>query len=307
MRIPDHADHDRLDRWLATLARITRGEARRRIEQGAVRVDGRRCRIASRIVGPGARLGLERAEPARPPGKQPVVLFRDEYLAVVDKPPGMPVQPTRASVHGTLEEWLLDQAGISYAAFHHRLDRDARGLLAVAIHRDANRGLAAAFAGRTAERRYRVLVNGLPASDSGQWRHIEGLRLGRRTAGPWTEPEAGEHGAAQGDSAAGHPSRRTGREMLASWTLSERRGPHSLLVVRLHTGRTHQVRLQAAAEGLPVVGDRLYGLREDVDLRLQAFALGLAHPVTGAALSWELEEPPEWGGEPGPARQRTGR
>ena len=82
--------------------------------------------------------------------------------------------------------------------------------------------------------------------------------------------------------------------MLSGWSLVEERGPHGLLVARLKTGRTHQLRLQAAAEGHPIVGDRMYGFGEAVGLRLQAFALGLDHPVTGEGMVWELEEPQSW-------------
>lgn len=274
MRIPDEAPSDRLDRHLARLAGLSRAEARRRIEAGGVFVEGRRCRVASRRVGPGASIRIESEAPRAVEG-EPAWVFRDRWLAVVRKPPGMPVQATRASVADTLEAWLHAQPEVRYVALHHRLDRDARGLLAVALDREANRGLAAAFAQRTAVRRYRMLVHGSPAGGAGQWRHREGRRGDARTAEPWS-PD-GE-----------------GREMLSGWSLVEERGPHGLLVARLKTGRTHQLRLQAAAEGHPIVGDRMYGFGEAVGLRLQAFALGLDHPVTGEGMVWELEEPQSW-------------
>jgi len=273
MRIPDDSAPDRLDRQLARLAGISRAEARRRVELGSVFVDGRRCRVAARSVGPGAVLRLER-EATRLPDGEPGFVFRDRWFGVVRKPAGMAVQPTRASVEGTLEAWIRARSGIAYVALHHRLDRDAQGLLAVALHRDANRGLAAAFAQRTAVRRYRMLVHGAPAGGAGEWRHREGRRGAVRCAAPWDGP---------------------GREMLSSWSLIEDRSPHSLLEARLSTGRTHQLRLHAAAEGHPIVGDRLYGFGEAGGLRLQAFALELEHPVTGEGMGWELEEPAQWG------------
>jgi 23S rRNA pseudouridine1911/1915/1917 synthase len=275
MKIPDDAASDRLDRRLAALQGLSRAEARRRIEEGAVYVDGRRCRIASRQVGPDVAIRLEGAVAPRPVGGEPGWVFRGDSFAVVSKPPGMPVQATRASALGTLEAWLRDQPGVGYVALHHRLDADARGLLAVALDRGANKGLAASFSQRTAVRRYRMLVHGTPAGGAGEWRHREGRRGQVRTAEPWT--------------ARGH-----GREMISSWRLAEERDLHGLLEARLQTGRTHQLRLQAAAAGHPIVGDRLYGFGEAGGLRLQAYALALEHPVTGEGMSWELEEPEGW-------------
>ena len=206
--------------------------------------------------------------------------YRDDQLAILWKPPGMAVQATRGSVHGTLEAWLREQRRVRYCAFHHRLDRDARGLLAVALHRSANRGLAEAFSQRTVRRRYRILVHGRPVGEEGSWRHRERVEGRDRSAQPWTDDGKG-------------------REMSARWSLLEQRGSRSLLEVQLATGRTHQIRLQAAAEGLPVVGDRLYGFGERSGLRLQAFSLELAHPVTGEAVACVLEEPSDWLRGPG--------
>ena len=82
--------------------------------------------------------------------------------------------------------------------------------------------------------------------------------------------------------------------MRLRWTAGERRGMHSLLTLQLHTGRTHQVRLQCAAQGHPIVGDPRYGFGEAGGLRLQSCCLSLDHPVTGEELSWELKEPADW-------------
>ena len=275
MKIPEPSPSHRLDRRLADLEGLSRSEARHRIEDGAVFVDGRRCRVASTRVLPGAAIRLERQEAPRRVEGRPEWIFRDDHFAVVRKPPGMPVQATRASVTGTLEAWLRDQPGVRYVALHHRLDADARGLLAVALDRVANRGLAACFSQRTAVRRYRMLVHGTPPAGAGEWRHREGTRGQARTAEPWTVD--GE-----------------GREMISSWRLAQERDLHALLEARLHTGRTHQLRLQAAAAGHPIVGDRLYGFSEAGGLRLQAFALALEHPVTREPVGWELEEPEGW-------------
>ena len=278
--VPADGEPDRLDRWLPNLLGISRGAARRLIDAGGVYVDGARCRVQSRTVGPGARLravdGADRAaKQAR--GKAlrepPAVVFRDRSLLVVDKPAGMPSQASRSTVHGTVERWARDLDGVGYVALHHRLDTHARGLLALAIHRDANKGLAAAFRERTASRRYRAWVRGVVDGDEGNWHH-------------------GYH--QEGRTRSAVPPREGLPDMRSSWRVAERGDDRTLLEVKLETGRTHQIRLQTAAAGHPILGDRWYGAGEPGGLRLQAFALELPHPVTGQPLSWELPPPADW-------------
>jgi len=188
----------------------------------------------------------------------------------------MPTQSTRRGAEGTLEHWLRQQEGVEYTAFHHRLDAAAQGLICAALDRGANKSLARAFRERLARRSYRALVHGAPVGDRGEWHHLGVERRGRRQAVPWQPRTRGE-------------------EMRARWEAHGRRGPHSLVTVDLETGRTHQIRLQAAAEGHPIVGDHLYGFGEPGGLRLQACELELEHPLTRERMGWSLEEPAGWG------------
>lgn len=205
----------------------------------------------------------------------PEWVWRDQWLGVVSKPPGVPVQRSRRGIEGTLEAWLAADPDVGYSALHHRLDAAAQGLVAIALDRKSNSGLAAAFRNRTAVRLYRVLVHRGPVGEEGVWEHAEGTDRGERVALVPGAPGAG-------------------RPMRSSWRLVERRRTKALLEIRLHTGRTHQIRLQAAAEGCPVVGDVPYGFGEAGGLRLQAYHLALKHPVTSEPLSWELPEPEGW-------------
>ena len=272
--VPAGSAPDRLDRWLPALTELSRTRARKAIDAGGVYVDGKRCRTQSRLVGPGCRLRVIWSDaPPASVGPEPVLVFRDPHLVIVDKPAGVPCQATRVSVHGTVERWVAGQPRVDYVALHHRLDRPAQGLLAVGVSRDANRGLARAFAERLAVRRYRALLAGALEGE-GVWEHRFVEEGSDRRAEPW-----------EGE----------GVPMRSSWRAVERIGPHTLVEVRLETGRTHQIRLQAAAAGAPIVGDRRYGRAEPGGLRLQAFALDLPHPVTDEPLSFVLDPPGDWG------------
>ena len=274
-RVPDDGLADRLDRWLPRLLEVSRGEARRLIDAGGVYVDGKRCRVQSRTVGPGVALRCRQdaAEVAAraAKGPQPVIVHRDDALLVVDKPPGMPTQASRTTVYGTVEAWARALPGVQYVALHHRLDRDARGLLALAIDRSANKGLAQAFGERLATRRYRARLEGDVDGDAGVWQHSL-IERGRSRRAERFSPKRG-------------------KGMRSEWTVLDRGEGTTLVEVVLQTGRTHQIRLQARAVGHPVVGDKLYGTPARGGLRLQAFALALPHPVTGEDLSFELPVP----------------
>ena len=206
----------------------------------------------------------------------PRVVYRDRVLVVLNKPPGMPTQATRQGSAGTLEEWLRAQDGVNYSAFHHRLDAAAQGLVCAALDRSANSSLARSFRQREAKRTYRALVHGRPRTTEGRWHHLGRRRGARRIAVRYAQGAPGE-------------------EMIARWAMLEARPPYSLLEVQLETGRTHQIRLQASAEGHPILGDPVYGFAESGGLCLQACALSLRHPMSGDWMSWDLAEPGRWG------------
>ena len=272
--LPPDFTPDRLDRALAALASISRGEARRRIEVGGVYVNGSRCLRLSAEVGPGAEIesvpgAVEASERGRAilAATPPEVIFRDRCIAVLNKPPGLPVLATRQALLGTLESWIREQ-GPRYVAFHHRLDREAQGLIVAAIDKSANRELAAIFSERRARRSYRVLVEG----------HLEG-------EGVW------EHGLVKRGGERRAVKAGVGKLMRSRWRVLENLGDRTVVEVRLETGRTHQIRMQTAAEGHPIVGDRLYGTADPGGLRLQACRLELPHPTRKGWLSYSLPDP----------------
>lgn len=246
---------DRLDRLLARHTPLSRQRARNAVEQGGVRVDGARADSPWQRVGEGAVVEV-RTVPA--PDRAPALpeRYRDRWLLVVDKPAGLPSQPSREGgrlhVHGVLS------ARERYVGLHHRLDTPASGLLLLTLDPSANAGLARAFQERSIRRLYLAVVLGDPGPD-----------------GRWDAPLDGEPASTR-------------------WTRIGQGGGASVLLVSLDTGRTHQIRRHAAEAGHPLLGDRRHGGaagRAAPRLALHAVALGLAHPVTGEPLRVRSEIP----------------
>lgn len=272
--VPDEVAGTRLDRFLATLPEIgSRAVAERLLEGGGVLVDGRARAKSHRLAG-GEELEFEPPQaPASglvPEQLDLVVPYEDEHLLVVDKPAGLVVHPAPGHATGTLVHGLLahdveggeepDRPGIV-----HRLDRDTSGLLVVARSPEAHRRLQALVQERALTREYLALVAGRPRSQRGT---IE-APIGRDRHDPLRHSLDTD----------------TPRDAVTHFEVAELLRAHTLLHVRLETGRTHQIRVHLAAIDLPVAGDPLYGRPGDLGLErqfLHAARLAFAHPFTGA-------------------------
>ncbi len=215
--------------------------------------------------------------PAHPASGPPfTIAFQDEHVIVVDKGPGVVVHPARGHREDTLAQLLAPllagQAGASgdggvdaeRRGIVHRLDRDTSGLMVFARTDQAHRRLQAALADRLIEREYLALVEGCPPSRTGT---IE-APIGRD---PRVRTRMAVGGSGQ-------------REARTHFTLERALAEHSLLRLRLETGRTHQIRVHLQAIGHPVAGDPEYGTAGLLGLRrqfLHATRLAFAHPITG--------------------------
>jgi 23S rRNA pseudouridine1911/1915/1917 synthase len=223
------------------------------IQQGRVSIDGR---IVTR---PGVRLrGGESIALTLPPPEPssnlpeaiPLdVIFEDENLIVLNKPPGMVVHPSAGHPAGTIVNAVLAHApdltgvgGELRPGIVHRLDRDTSGLLVVAKNESALRGLQDQFRDREVEKVYLALVDGRPPDRRGR---IE-APLGRD--------------ARHRQKIAIVPLSR-GRPATTDYLVQQTFPRHTLLEVRPRTGRTHQIRVHLAFLGCPVTGDRIYGSR----------------------------------------------
>ncbi|EYF00201.1 class I SAM-dependent methyltransferase [Chondromyces apiculatus] len=258
------------------------------------------------------------------------VLHEDADLLVVNKPAGISThapEPERSDdAWSRLRAFLEETRGEAdaYLGIHQRLDRDTSGVLLFTRRREANPAVARQFEGRSVEKTYLAVVEGLegrslpavlrhrlvPGEDGAmralpleaaptrgkggggrevQGREVQGReRQGRGGQGREASEREARGGARQGRGA-------PGQEAVTRCRVLEKRGGRALLELRPETGRTHQIRVQLAAEGAPIVGDRMYGGAAAPRLLLHAAALGLRHPATGEAVVFRAPVPAELG------------
>ncbi|MCU0927643.1 MAG: RluA family pseudouridine synthase [Burkholderiaceae bacterium] len=273
----------RLDKALVQCApEFSRSHLQALIAQGAVEVDGVVARSASKAVRAGQHVAvrLEPTAQARAFRAQAVpltIVFEDEHLLVLDKAPGQVVHPAPGNWGGTLLNGLLAHhagaAALPRAGIVHRLDKDTSGLMVVAKTLVAMTALVRALAARGVRREYQAIAHG----DVGAAPFTVEAPIGR-------DPRVRVRMAVV---AGGKPAR---TDVLPV----ARAEGFSALWCRLHTGRTHQIRVHLAHRGHPLVGDALYGGRPALGLLRQALhaaRLGFAHPVDGRALQFEHDPP----------------
>jgi 23S rRNA pseudouridine1911/1915/1917 synthase len=277
--VPPEAAGERLDRFLAGHVG-SRAAAARAVDAGVL-VDGLAQPKSYRLAG-GETLRLPADEappgPPAPDAPAPRIAFADPYLLVVDKPAGLVVHAGAGHASGTLADLLGDElAGGDPArpGIVHRLDRDTSGLLVVARSEAAHRRLSRLVRRRALERIYLALVAGRPRSRTGR---VEAA-IGRDRNNPTRVSLDTD----------------VPRDAVTHFELDRLWPAHTLLRVRLETGRTHQIRVHLAAIGLPVVGDAVYGVAEPALGRqfLHASRLAFEHPFTGERVDVASPLPPE--------------
>ena len=278
----------RLDQVLARLfSDYSRSRLQGWIREGRVQVDGR-LRKAKEKVWAGEQITLRALLEDRDGCEAEDIpldlLYEDEHLLVVNKPAGLVVHPAAGNWSGTLQNALLhhdpELVKLPRAGIVHRLDKDTTGLMVVARSLPAHKRLVEALQAREIKREYMAVVNGLP------------------TAGGTVDAPIGRHPVNRvrmAVVAGGKPAR-------THFRISERFRAHTLLDVRLESGRTHQIRVHMAYVRHPLVGDPVYGGRlklppaasEELRSLLRGFGrqalharrLSLVHPLSGEGMSW---------------------
>ncbi len=275
------------------------GELHRWIRTGQVRVDGRRAKAFDRVeqgeivrVPPFA--SVRKAETEEPdcvqeravPPELPPIVHEDQDILVLAKPAGLPSQGGTGHADSAASRVARAFAGACFVpAPAHRLDRDTTGLLVFGKTYRSLRFLTDAFAGRGAQRvrkDYLAWVDGRWESQTAELRDLlvrDGQTRLMRVCGR-NDPQETPAGAVEA--------------RLLAFPLLERRiegRMRTLLLLRLLTGRTHQIRAQLSSRGHPVSGDPWYG--SGGRLKLHAFRIILPTP-DGRSMALEL--PPPWGG-----------
>jgi 23S rRNA pseudouridine1911/1915/1917 synthase len=236
-----------------------------------------------------AEVTVETANEAQPIALN--VVYEDDDLLVINKPPGLVVHPAAGNPDGTLLNALLyhapDLAALPRAGIVHRLDKETSGLMMVARNLAAHTRLVAALQARDIRREYLAVVNTV------------------LTAGGEVNAPIGRHPVDRKRMAVVSG----GKPAVTHYRVVERFRAHMLVRLRLETGRTHQIRVHMAHIHCPVTGDPVYGGRlrqprgagDSLRTVLQGFRrqalhaqrLALQHPGSGEPVSWEAPVPPD--------------
>ena len=266
---------ERLDRLAARRLGVSRSLVQRLISENLLLVDDGEVSPSYRVK-EGQRVRARLPEEGLSPEEIPVpIVFEDEHILVVNKPAGLVVHPGAGNPSGTLVNALLSR-GISGGddpsrpGVVHRLDRDTSGLMVLARGEPAYSKLVEMMSDRRVGRVYRAVVVGEGLPETGT---IDSP-VGRDPDNP-TLMAAG-----------------VGKPAITHFEVLAEAAGHTVLSVRLETGRTHQIRVHLSAIGYPVYADPLYGASvPDRRVWLHAERLSFEHPVTGEALEFRSEIP----------------
>lgn len=296
-------------KWSGPAPVVTRNQVQRWMENKILVQDGIPVRPNQKL-NPGSVIRIELPPPSPMelvPEDIPIeILFEDEYLAVVNKPPRLTVHPSATQKEGTLVHALLHRmknlsgiGGVLRPGIVHRIDKDTSGALVITKTDVAHQRLMEAFSKHDIERVYWALVYGSPKTQKGTITSLIGRSPNDRKKMS-TDVKTGRN-------AITHFSR------IEEYQTAQHAPFASWLEVRLETGRTHQVRVHLTSLGHSLMGDPVYGpptpsqskwkkLPRDVQetvlqmpgQALHARVLGFSHPMSGEKMKFEATPPKEF-------------
>jgi 23S rRNA pseudouridine1911/1915/1917 synthase len=288
---------ERLDAWLRRqYPAMSRGAIQRLIEEGHITVNGVKTKPThTPRVGEVVRVEWPEAKPAEAqPEDIPLdIIYEDETLLVLNKPPGLVVHPAAGNEEHTVVNALLHHCagqlsgigGVARPGIVHRLDKDTSGCLVVAKNDETHLALSTQFAGRNVHKVYHAIVCGELEREKGEIRAAIARHVSHR-----------KRMAVDDD---------RGREAHTSYRLLARLNSATLVEALLHTGRTHQIRVHFQHIKHPLVGDDTYGQRQNRRLTeltrytaprqmLHAQELGFTHPRSGEKVSFKAPLPDDF-------------
>lgn len=291
--IPDTCQAMRLDQALAKLLpEYSRTQFKEWIEAGAVLINGQPAKAKTKLLG-GEQVTIHaslKPQPAWVAQAIPLdIVFEDDAILVINKPPGLVVHPGAGVNDQTLLNAILYHApnlqSLPRAGILHRLDKNTSGLLVIAKTSLALKKLSKQLKARTIVREYQAVVHG----------HL--ISGGTIDAPISRHPHHRTHMAVVED----------GKPSVTHYRIMNKYRAHTRLKVKLETGRTHQIRVHMAHIHHPVVGDLTYGgrvplaknmsselidyLRQFKRQALHACALEFTHPVSGELMQFEVQPP----------------
>ena len=292
--IPEELSGARVDQALAQIfPQYSRSRLTQWIKQGKVTVDGLVPKPKDAVLGgEHVEVVADSMPEAQTVAAEPIpldIVYEDEALIVINKPPGLVVHPAAGNWDGTLQNALLhhapELAGVPRAGIVHRLDKETSGLMVVARTLPAHKSLVEQLQARSVSREYLALVQG------------------NVVAGGTVEGNIGRHPVDRKRMAVVDG----GKPAITHYRVEARFAYHTLLRVKLETGRTHQIRVHMAHIRHPIIGDPVYGGRlripagasDTLQLALRGFRrqalhatrLQLEHPVSGELVTWEAHMP----------------
>ncbi|MBT3054766.1 MAG: 23S rRNA pseudouridine(1911/1915/1917) synthase RluD [Candidatus Thiodiazotropha sp. (ex Codakia orbicularis)] len=291
--IPEEYAGSRLDQVLSDqFPEFSRSRLQHWIKLGLVELDGRPCKAKQRIRG-GELINLRPIPQDEVEAEAQAIeldlVYEDEHLLVINKPAGLVMHPAAGNPDGTLLNGLLNHyrplQQIPRAGIVHRLDKETSGLLVVAKTLQSQHALVGQLQARSVKREYLAIVQG------------------EMIAGGTVDAPIGRH-----------PVNRlrmtvheTGKHAVTHYRIEQRFRAHTLLRVRLETGRTHQIRVHMRHIRHPLLGDPLYGgrlklpsaINDELAAAIKGFRrqalhatrLELIHPETGEQVAWEAPVP----------------
>jgi 23S rRNA pseudouridine1911/1915/1917 synthase len=291
-RVGPEISSERLDMFLSSESGLTRSRVKKLIELGAVTVNSHpRIKTSHKLRGNDQ---VELIMPDEPEGVLipediPLeIIWEDDHIIAVNKPPGMVVYPAAGNRSGTLMNALVSKCTISASTggplrpgIVHRLDKETSGAMVIAKDDRSYHDLVGQFKDREIEKHYLALLFGSLKEEKGEINRAIGRSLSDRKKMS--------------------TKTKKGKEALTRFEVIERFGPATMAKVRIITGRTHQIRVHFASIGHPVLGDRIYGKKTSLRIgnrtvpfrrqMLHAHTIKLRHPVTGDIMEFTAPVP----------------
>ena len=205
------------------------------------------------------------------------IIYFDRDLLVCVKPAGVPCESANDKVK-SLGDILKEQLGVPYIGMVHRLDQVTEGLMVYSLSEKATGKLSEYVANGTAKKEYLAIVHGIPEAPKGEMRDLL-----------YRDPRKNKSFVVD--------RKRAGvKEALLEYSLigsvESRYGILSLVRIKLHTGRTHQIRVQFASRKMPLLGDGKYGAKDNgADVALLSCHLSFPHPKSGKPMEFSLDKP----------------